>query len=76
MWDQPYLETCCRAALHRLVLAGSIGRPPALKDGPCLERLATDGFARQRADSRYELTEAGEARHRLEIEPADLRGAP
>jgi hypothetical protein len=74
MWDQPYLETCCRAALHRLVLAGGIGRPPALKDGPCLERLTGDGFARLRPDARYELTPAGEARHRLEILP--LKGAP
>lgn len=70
MWDQPYLETCCRAALHRLVLAGAIGRPPALKDGPCLERLAEDGFARLRPDERYEPTAAGHARHSLEIEPA------
>ena len=70
MWDQPYLETCCRAALHRLVLAGGIGRPPGLKDGPCLERLTGDGFARARADGRYELTLAGRARHQQEIEPA------
>ena len=74
MWDQPYLETCCRAALHRLVLAGGIGRPPALKDGPCLQRLTTDGFARRRPDGRYEPTEAGAARHRLEIEPAGGAG--
>ena len=34
MWDEPYLETCCRSALHRLVLSGAVGRPPDLKDGP------------------------------------------
>ena len=67
MWNQPYLETCCRAALHRLTLAGDLGRPPALKDGPCLERLAGDGFAHLRADGRYELTPAGIARHAQEI---------
>lgn len=67
MWNEPYLETCCRAALHRLMLAGPIGRPPALKDGPCLARLVEDGFAQARADGRFEATEAGVARHRLEI---------
>jgi hypothetical protein len=67
MWDQPYLETCCRSALHRLSLAGEAGRPPGLKDGPCLQRLAQDGFARARADGRYEMTEAGMARHASEI---------
>jgi hypothetical protein len=67
MWDQPYLETCCRSALHRLSLAGEAGRPSALKDGPCLQRLANDGFARLRADGRCVLTEAGAARHAREI---------
>ena len=77
MWDQPYLETCCRAALHRLMLAGQIGRPPALKDGPCLQRLTVDGFAHQRSDGRYEPTQAGVSRHSLEIEPqARVNAAP
>jgi hypothetical protein len=67
MWSQPYLETCCRAALHRLVLAADVGRPPAMKDGPCLVRLAEMGFCRLRADERYEVTPAGEARHATEI---------
>ncbi len=67
MWNQPYLETCCRSALHRLILAGEAGRPPALKDGPCLARLEEDGFARQRPDGRYEPTAAGEVRHDTEI---------
>jgi hypothetical protein len=67
MWNQPYLETCCRSALHRLALSGAIGRPPALKDGPCLSRLAGMGLARTRADGRFELTAAGEARHASEV---------
>ncbi len=67
MWNEPYLETCCRAALHRLVLAADDGRPPDLKDGPCLERLSGMGFAAARADGRYTLTEAGAARHGSEI---------
>ncbi len=67
MWHEPYLETCCRAALHRLVLSAAIGRPGGLKDGPCLERLGAMGLACQRADRRYEPTPAGTARHASEI---------
>ena len=67
MWNEPYLETCCRSALHRLILAGDAGRPPAMKDGPCLERLTEDGFAEPRADGRYAATRAGVARHASEI---------
>ncbi|HUC18593.1 MAG TPA: hypothetical protein VMA37_13005 [Acetobacteraceae bacterium] len=67
MWNEPYLESCCRATLHRLVLAGSLGRPDGLKDGPCLHRLDTMGLACRRADSRFEVTEAGRARHASEI---------
>ncbi len=66
-WNQPYLETCCRSALHRLTLAQAAGRPPALKDGLCLERLVSMGLAQRRADGRFALTEAGVARHRVEI---------
>lgn len=66
-WNQPYLETCCRSALHRLTLAGPVGRPPALKDGQCLERLAGMGLASSGAAGRFVITPAGEARHRLEI---------
>jgi len=74
MWNQPYLETCCRASLHRVVLAGRLGRPDGLKDGPCLARLAAMGLVRRRAaDGRYEITEAGRARHAAEILK---RGAP
>jgi hypothetical protein len=67
MWDEPYLETCCRSALHRLIQADALGRPPALKDGPCLARLADDGFAVLRPDGRFEITEAGRMRHASEI---------
>ena len=67
MWSEPYLETCCRAALHRLVLAGPLGRPPGLKDGPCLHRLGTMGLACERADGRYALTDDGMGRHASEI---------
>jgi hypothetical protein len=67
MWNEPYLETCCRSALNRLKAAGAIGRPPGLKDGPCLERLAGMGFCACRGDGRFEITEAGAARHHSEI---------
>ena len=67
MWNEPYLETCCRSALHRLTQCGSIGRPPGLKDGPCLERLRAMSMVRLRPDGRYEITEAGRARHASEI---------
>ena len=67
MWTQPYLETCCRSALHRLMLCGASGRPAGLKDGPCLERLAGMGLARQRVDGQYEATAAGHRRHASEI---------
>ena len=67
MWNEPYLETCCRSALHRLVLCGAPGRPAGLKDGLCLERLAGMGLTELRADGRYDVTEAGRARHASEI---------
>jgi hypothetical protein len=67
MWDEPYLETCCRSALHRLVLCGEAARPPGLKDGPCLERLAGMGLAAARADGRYVITPEGRVRHGEEV---------
>ena len=67
MWREPYLETCCRSALHRLTLCGEAGRPSGLKDGPCLLRLAGMGLARPREDSRFEITTAGSARHAREV---------
>ncbi|WP_372616874.1 hypothetical protein [Falsiroseomonas sp.] len=67
MWNEPYLETCCRSALHRLTLVDAGGRPSGLKDGPCLERLSGMGLARQRGDGRFEITAAGRRRHDSEI---------
>jgi hypothetical protein len=67
MWNEPYLETCCRSALHRLVLSGRIGRPQGLKDGACLARLAGMGLARVGPDGRYAVTEAGCSRHAQEV---------
>jgi hypothetical protein len=67
MWDEPYLETCCRSALHRLMLCGEAGRPPGLKDGPCLVRLTGMALARTRSDGRFEITEAGGKRHARDI---------
>ncbi len=74
-WNEPYLETCCRSALHRLVLAGAAGRPPALKDGACLARLEGMGLASRRADGRYATTGAGEHRHDTEIMRARMTAA-
>ena len=67
VWDEPYLETCCRSALHRLALSENAGRPAGLKDGPCLARLVANGLASERRDGRYALTEAGSLRHRREV---------
>jgi hypothetical protein len=67
MYDQPYLETCCRAALHRLVLAGPPGRPGSGKDGPCLARLTGMGLACEASPGQFTLTDAGTARHASEV---------
>jgi hypothetical protein len=67
MWKEPYLETCCRSALHRLTLVGTAGRPTGLKDGPCLERLQGMGLARLRDDGRFEITATGTTRHASEV---------
>lgn len=64
-WQQPYLETCCRSALHRLLLAGEAGRPPDPKDAPCLRRLSGMGLAMRRPDGRFALTPDGQARHHV-----------
>ena len=72
MWDEPYLETCCRSALHRLLLVGASGRPGGLKDGPCLARLCELSFACERPDHRFEATAAGLARHAEEIAPTAM----
>ena len=72
MWDEPYLETCCRSALHRLTLCGRPGRPPGMKDGPCLQRLCDMGLAEQvHGDGRYGITAARPSdRHAAEIRKA------
>jgi hypothetical protein len=67
MWREPYLETCCRAAMHRLSLAGELGRPADLSDDPCLRRLIGLALVYRRPDGRYLLTPEGERRHRSEI---------
>jgi len=67
VWDQPYLETCCRSALHRLHLCGSAGRPPGLMDDPCQRRLATMGLCDWQADGRFTITPAGRRRHATEV---------
>lgn len=67
MWNQPYLETCCRSALHRLTLCEPVGRPGGYKDAPCLERLCGMGLAQERADGRFEITRDGRARHAQEV---------
>ncbi|AQS83421.1 MAG: hypothetical protein ABF876_01700 [Acetobacter aceti] len=67
MWNEPYLETCCRSALHRLHLSGGHGRPHGLKDEPCLERLTRKGLSCVGEDARFHITPDGEARHRSEI---------
>jgi hypothetical protein len=67
VWDQPYLETCCRSALHRLYLSGPEGRPPDLLDGPCLVRIASMGLCDQRQDARFAINAAGMLRHSAEV---------
>lgn len=67
MWSQPYLETCCRAALHRVHLCGQLGRPAGLADDPCLQRLAAMGLCCQRKDGRFVITEPGQHRHATEV---------
>ena len=74
MWDEPYLETCCRSALHRLLLSGPAGRPAGMKDGPCLARLASMGLACEREDGRFTFTEAGATRHARDITKVPAHG--
>ncbi|MEA2777349.1 MAG: hypothetical protein QOF90_2755 [Acetobacteraceae bacterium] len=67
VWNQPYLETCCRAALHRLHLCGQAGRPPGLMDEACQRRLADMGFCSIGADGRCMITRTGQRRHADEV---------
>ena len=73
MWSDPYLETCCRSALHRLALARSVGRPATLQDGPCLERLLQMGMARMQAGQRFEITDVGMVTHELLVRPGSTQ---
>lgn len=66
MWDQPYLETCCRSALHRLFLAGRHGRPDGLADAACLRRMEAMTLV-EHTGTRFQLTETGRLRHRREV---------
>ncbi len=74
MWEQPYLETCCRSALHRLFLSGGSGRPVALADDGCLQRLTGMGLVTAGDDGRYRMTPAGTERHDREIAKPAGRG--
>ncbi|CEF55066.1 hypothetical protein AGA_1129 [Acetobacter ghanensis] len=67
MWNEPYLETCCRSALHRVYLAGPGGRPCGVKDDACLERLERMGFVSRNGQGRFVATDAGLARHTREV---------
>jgi hypothetical protein len=76
MWSEPYLETCCRSALHRLTLAGDAGRPAGLSDDPCLARLVHLALAEPSQSGRYTITAAGTVRHRQEILRRDAAKLP
>jgi len=67
MWREPYLETCCRSALHRVILAGEAGRPAGLPDQPCLDRLTALGLVVSGANGRHFVTREGRMRHATEI---------
>lgn len=63
---EPYLETCCRSALHRLVLAHPVPRPSGLPDEGCLRRLSGMGLA-ETGRAGFVVTRSGLDRHRTEI---------
>jgi hypothetical protein len=65
-WTAPYLETCCRSALHRLILCGDAARPEGLKDDGCLRRLESLGLC-MAVPGGFAATPAGRARHAREI---------
>lgn len=67
VWNEPYLETCCRSALHRLYLAGVEGRPTDQMDGPCLSRLGEMGLCAAADSGRVSLTAGGKRRHATEV---------
>jgi len=67
VWNQPYLETCCRAALHRLHLCGQAGRPAGQMDEPCQHRLVAMGLCRVGRGGRFTISQAGQQRHATEV---------
>jgi hypothetical protein len=67
MWNQPYLETCCRSALHRLHLAGAAGRPGGAADAGCLRRLACSGLCGVDERGRFAVTPAGADWHAAHV---------
>lgn len=75
VWNQPYLETCCRAALHRLHLCGQEGRPRGLMDERCQRRLAELGLCHLDADGRCMISQAGQQRHATEVLKTSLEPA-
>jgi len=66
-WDQPYLETCCRSALHRAWLARADGRPEDGIDAGCLRRLRAMGLIAAEQAGRLIPSAAGLIRHAEEI---------
>lgn len=72
-WNEPYLETCCRSALHRLFLTRGGTRPAGLPDEACLRRLAGMGLAEEipprgvATPVSFGMTEAGASRHMSEV---------
>lgn len=75
MWNQPYLETCCRSALHRLYLCGEAGRPAGQMDQACLMRLSQMGFCSPAEAGRFLISPDGLRRHQIEILPTVRTGA-
>ena len=67
MWNEPYLETCCRAALHRLFLTRGGMRPAGVPDEACLRRLCGMGLVCEAGPGRFAMTEAGAGRHGSEV---------
>ena len=67
MWNEPYLETCCRSALHRLFLTHGGTRPAGLPDEACLRRLCGMGLAEEVSPGRFAMTGAGTSRHGSEV---------
>jgi len=67
VWNQPYLETCCRSALHRLHLSGNTGRPPDRLDAACLVRLASMGLCDKQPDGWFVINAQGTMRHATEV---------